>query len=180
MNNNILHTGVAIGFWHVFDGAIFTAKCSSQFAHHEHGLRTNPLTSIGGTAYDGENKFLMTAPSNFDLIITDVILTSTTNVLCNRTHKSEFILGSGPILGQLETSSGMVVDNGTWGASSDGGTIQHAFTSGLRVPAGDSLSLMITETSNYTYNGSCATSASHGVRYMVSGHYVTRFSRPLK
>ena len=174
MNNNILNTGVAIGFGMCLMALFSQPDAQANLPIMSMGYGQNPLTSIGGTAYDGENKFLMTAPSNFDLIITDVILTSTTNVLCNRTHKSEFILGSGPILGQFETSStGMVVDNGTWGASSDGGTIQHAFTSGLRVPAGDSLSLMITETSNYTYNGSCATSASHGVRYMVSGYYVT-------
>ena len=174
MSNNYLNTGVAIGFGMCLMALFSQPNAQANFPIPSSGYGQNPLTSIGGTAYDGENKLLMTAPSNYDLIITDVILTSTTNVLCNRTHKSEFILGSGPVLGQFETSStGMVVDNGTWGTSSDGGKIQHTFASGLRVPAGDSISLMITQTSSYTYNGSCASSTSHGVRYMVSGYYAT-------
>ena len=174
MSNNYLNTGVAIGFGMCLMALFSQPKAQANLPIPSSGYGQNPLTSIGGTAYDGENKLLMTAPSNYDLIITDVILTSTTNVLCNRTHKSEFILGSGSVLGQFETSStGMVVDNGSWGTSNDGGKIQHSFASGLRVPAGDSISLMITETTSYTYSGSCATSTSHGVRYMVSGYYVT-------
>lgn len=173
MSSNILHTGVAIGLGMCLMALFSQPDAQANLPLMSMGYGQNPLASIGGTAYDGENKLLMTAPGNHDLIVTDVILTSTTNVLCSRTHKSEFILGSGPILGQFETSTGgMVVDNGTWGTSNDGGNIQHGFTSGLRVPAGDTLSLMITETSSYTYNGSCAASTSHGVRYMVSGYYV--------
>ena len=87
MNNNILHTGVAIGFGMCLMALFSQPNAQANLPIMSMGYGQNPLTSIGGTAYDGENKFLMTAPSNFDLIITDVILTSTTNVLCNRNQQ---------------------------------------------------------------------------------------------
>lgn len=176
MNSHFLHTGVAIGLGACLMALISQPNANANLPMMGMGYAQNPVTSIGGTAYDGENKLLLTAPSNFDIVITDVILTSTTNSTCNRSHKSEFILGSGAVLGQFETNaSGVIVDNGTWGSSSPGTDIQHAFASGVRIPAGDTISLMVTETSNYYYNGSCAASTGHGVRYMVSGYFVKPF-----
>ena len=106
----------------------------------------NPSVSIGGTAYGGETKILLTAPSNQDILIQDLILTSYSNVKCRRNHKSELILSSGPILGQFETSSS--VYNGTHG-NSTGLSIQHSFSGGLRIPAGESISIMVTDTGWY-------------------------------
>ena len=137
------------------------------FANPNISYGQNPLVSIGGTAYDEENKLILTAPSAQDLIIKDVILTSYSNARCRRNHKSELILGSGGILGQYETSSS--VYNGTHG-NSTGLSIQHAFSSGLRVPAGDTLYLTVSETGYYGDN--CNNSTTYGVRYMVSGSYM--------
>jgi hypothetical protein len=60
------------------------------------------------------------------------------------------------------------VYNGTHG-NSTGLSIQHAFSGGLRIPAGDSLYITISESG---YNGdNCTNSTSYGVRYMISGSY---------
>ena len=85
---------------------------------------------------------------------------------CKRSHKSEFILGSGSVLGQFETCNGKY--NGTHG-SSNGLSIQHSFSGGIRIPAGDTLTFMVTESG--TYGSSCSSNGSYGVRYMVSGYY---------
>ena len=61
----------------------------------------NPSVSIGGTAYGGESKVLLTAPSDQDILIQDLILTSYSNVKCRRNHKSELSLSSGSVLGQF-------------------------------------------------------------------------------
>ena len=127
----------------------------------------NPLVSIGGTAYDAEQKNLLTAPVDQDLVITDLILTSTSNMTCKRAHKTDLMLTSGAVLAQFETVSAHY--NGTHGAST-GLSIQHAFSGGLRVPAGDTLALLVIQSDSY--GGSCGSSISYGVRYMVSGHYV--------
>jgi hypothetical protein len=137
------------------------------FANPTISYGQNPLVSIGGTAYDGENKLLLTAPSAQDLIIKDLILTSYSNPRCRRNHKSELIIGSGEILGQYETSS--TVYNGSHG-SSTGISIQHAFSGGLRIPAGNSLYVTVSESGYYGDN--CSNSTSYGVRYMISGTYM--------
>ncbi len=129
------------------------------------GYGQNPLVSIGGTAYHGETKVLFTAPADQDIIIKDLVFTSSSNMSCKRAHKSELILGSGDVLGQFETNSGAYA--GTHGMST-ASSIQHAMAGGLRVPAGDTLTFVVTEVSTY---GSCSGSTSYGVRYMVSGYY---------
>lgn len=130
------------------------------------GYGQNPLVSIGGSAYDGETKVLFTAPADQDIIVKDLILTSFSNMTCKRSHKSELILGSGAVLGQFET----VTPNysGTHGSSS-GMAIQHSFASGIRVPAGDTLTFVVTEFGNY--GSSCTSNGNYGVRYMVSGYH---------
>lgn len=130
------------------------------------GYGQNPLVSIGGSAYDGETKVLLTAPAGQDIIVKDLIFTSFSNMRCKRSHKSELILGSGAILGQFETVNANY--NGNHG-SSTGMSIQHSLESGLRVPAGDTLTFVVTESDNYGDN--CTNNTSYGVRYMVSGYY---------
>ena len=130
------------------------------------GYGQNPLVSIGGTAYDTETKVLFTAPSNQDIIIKDIVFTSTSNLACKRAHKSELILGSGAVLGQFETTSSSY--NGSHGMST-ASSVQHAMAGGLRVPAGDTLTFLVTEVSNSGSN--CGNQTTYGVRYMVSGYY---------
>ena len=130
------------------------------------GYGQNPLVSIGGSAYDGETKVLLTAPADQDIIVKDLILTSFSNMNCKRAHKSELILGSGPVLGQFETSNGSY--NNSDNAMSNGLSIQHAFAGGLRIPAGDTLTFVVTQTG---LDGYCPVSTNYGVRYMVSGYH---------
>ena len=139
----------------------------SAISFHE-----NPVVSIGGTAYAGEAaKVLFTAPVGQDLVITDVVLTSTSNLHCQRTHKTEISASSGDVLGQFETSSGYTKTWGSgWGASSDGRAVSHSYNTGLRVAAGDTLLVGVIQTGLYTVDG-CDAEDSHGVRYSVSGYH---------
>ena len=130
------------------------------------GYGQNPLVSIGGSAYDAETKILFSAPGDQDIIIKDLILTSFGNMTCKRAHKSELILGSGAVLGQFETSNGSY--NNSDNAMSNGLSVQHAFAGGLRVPAGDTLTFVVTQSAG---EGDCPKSTSYGVRYIVSGYY---------
>ena len=134
------------------------------------GYGANPAVSIGGTAYDGETKTLYTAPSDQDILITDLILTSTSNASCFRVHKTDLMLSSGAVLGQFETASPTFQSSYNSGVS--GLSIQHAFTGGLRVPAGDSLLLVVVQSTAQGYSNFCSTSSSYGVRYMVAGQFV--------
>ena len=124
----------------------------------------NPIVNIGGSAYDNETKTLLSAPSNQDIIVTDIVLTSFSgSVGCKTSHKSEFILSTGPVLGQFQTETGFY--NGTHGGST-GLSIQHSFQSGIRIPAGTDLTFFVTQTGSY--GSGCST---NGVRYMISGYY---------
>ena len=136
-------------------------------------FQQNPVVSIGGTAYAGEAaKPLMTAPAGQALVITDVVLTSTSSITCKRAHKSELSSSSGAVLSQYETTSDVaraIVGN-NWGAASPGRDIQHAYQSGLRIQAGETLYLGVTETDAHSM-GSCDPSITHGVRYSISGYH---------
>ena len=130
------------------------------------GYGQNPFVSIGGTAYHSETKTLFTAPNDQDIIVTDIVLSSYSGMTCKRNHKSELILASGAVLGQFEAHS--AISRGSY-SSSAGLAISHQLSSGLRIPAGDSLTFVVTETGSD--GGSCGSSTSYGVRYMFSGHY---------
>lgn len=130
------------------------------------GYGQNPLVSIGGSAYNTETKVLFTAPADQDIIVKDLILTSFSNINCKRAHKSELILGSGAVLGQFETSNASYSNSDN--TMSNGLSVQHAFGGGLRVPAGDTLTFVVTETDG---DGYCPNTNNYGVRYMVSGYY---------
>jgi len=131
----------------------------------------NPVVSIGGTAYATEPaKLLLTAPSDQVLVVTDVVLTSTSDMDCKRSHKSELSTSSGAILGQYETVTGIVSSYGSgWGMTSDGRSISHSYESGLQIDAGASFFLSVTETDRYSREG-CDPTGSHGVRYSISGY----------
>lgn len=157
---------IALGFTLASSEAV-GYPAGSAVSFHE-----NPVVAIGGTAYSSEAaKTLFLAPADQDLIITDVVLTSTSNLVCQRTHKTEFSTSSGDVLGQFETSSGYTKTYGSaWGASSDGRAIAQTYSAGLRVAAGDTLLVGVVQTSSYTIDG-CDPTGSHGVRYSVSGYH---------
>ena len=136
-------------------------------------FQQNPVVSIGGTAYSGEAaKPLLAAEAGQALVITDVVLTSTSDISCNRSHKSELSSSSGVILGQYETVSN-AVGNPPYMSSATAATgrnIQHAYQSGLRLSEGETLYIGVTETGSYSL-GSCSASSGYGVRYSISGYY---------
>ena len=128
----------------------------------------NPIVSAGGTTYDAETKTLFTAPTFQDLIVTDLILTSTSVMTCKKGHLTELTLGSGEVVGQFQTSSSVARRYYEYD-SSPGLSVQHRFASGLRVPAGDSLIMTVTDTGSH--GDSCTPTTSYGVRYSVSGYF---------
>lgn len=134
----------------------------------------NPVVSIGGTAYSAEAaKSLLVAPTDQALVITDVVLTSTSNVQCKRSHKSELSSSSGSVLGQFETTSdvtGSHYYDHHWGTTGVGRNVQHSYQSGLRLAAGETLYIGVTETGQHSMGG-CDVLGMHGVRYSISGYY---------
>ena len=132
------------------------------------GYGQNPVVAIGGTAYDGETKSLLTAPTTHDLIVTDIALTSTGNGMCIRSHKSDLMTSAGSVLGQFETTTSAVAYG--MNGSTSGTSIQMSMVSGLRIPAGEELQIVVVQSAT-AGNSYCGGAGSYGVRYMVSGHY---------
>jgi hypothetical protein len=73
---------------------------------------------------------------------------------------------SGAVMGDFETNSAYAIKYYDYD-SSVGQMVSHRFSSGLSVPAGESVTLTVTQTGSY---GSCSSSSSYGVRYTVSGY----------
>ncbi len=136
----------------------------------------NPVVSIGGTAYSSEAaKSLLTAPADQALVITDVVLTSTSNIHCKRTHKTELSTTSGAILGQYETASSAANSDyyNNWSTGVAGRNVEHAYQSGLRLNAGETLFMGVTQTGSHILGSTsgCTVTGEHGVRYSISGYY---------
>ena len=132
----------------------------------------NPVASIGGTAYASEAaKILLSAPDDQVLVVTDVVLTSTSEIQCMRSHKTELSTTAGDIVGQFETNSGIAAYYAHyWGMVSDGRQVNHTYGSGLQIDPGQTLYLGVVQTGSYTRDG-CGSAGSHGVRYSISGYY---------
>ena len=130
------------------------------------GFAANPIVSAGGSVTSGQSIMVFTAPSDQDLIITDVNISSFSPMACKRNHHTRLVLGSGSTVGAFETHSS--ISRGSY-SSSAGLAAQHSLSSGLRIPAGDSLTIATDETG---YDGaSCGTYTNYGVRYMLAGYY---------
>ena len=130
------------------------------------GFAANPVVSAGGSVTSGQSIIVFTAPSDQDIIVTDLNITSYSTMSCKRNHHTRLTLGSGTTIGAFETHSS--ISRGSY-SSSAGLSAQHALSSGIRIPAGDTLSISTDETG---YDGaSCGTYTNYGVRYMLSGHY---------
>lgn len=129
---------------------------------------SNPIVSSGGLVYAGESTTVFTAPADQDVIVTDVLLSSNSSGQCLRAHQSTLTLSSGTVVGKFDTSSSWIKQYYDWDSSA-GLSVNHTYGSGLRVPAGESLSLSATQTSA---GGAC--SGTYGVAYSLSGYH----SRP--
>jgi len=117
----------------------------------------NPLMSVGGSA--GSSTLAFTAPSDQQVVVTDVVLTATGYYGSYSPCNSAVTLttSGGETLGSFQMTS-----NTTPNAARNftPTTVQHTFGSGLPVPAGEDLSI-----SASTGSGSCT------VRYTLSGYY---------
>ncbi len=87
---------------------------------------------------------------------------------CKKSHLSELVLSSGTVVGQFETSSSTARRYYEYD-SSPGLSVQHGFRAGIRVPAGEEITMTVTETG--AHGDSCSPSTSYGVRYSLSGYY---------
>jgi len=124
----------------------------------------NPVVSSGGLVYATESATVVTAPADQDVIVTDVLLSSNTDANCIRSHQSTLTLSSGTVVGIFDTSSSWAQKYYDWD-SSPGMSVNHTFGSGIRVPAGQSLNLAISQSWS---QGSC--SGTYGVAYSISGY----------
>ena len=112
----------------------------------------NPTFSFGGQGGDGTSVTAVTAPSGQDAIVTDVVLTTWNSSISGCNSHVTLTAGS-ETLGRFQVGSNASTYDVSYGANS----VSHAFTSGLPVSSGASLSLGI--------SGSCILS------YTVSGYY---------
>jgi hypothetical protein len=125
---------------------------------------SNPIISSGGVVYPDESTSLFTAPADQDVIVTDVLLSSSSNSYCMRAHQSTLTLSSGTVVGKFDTSSSWAKQYSDW-TSSPGLSVNHTYGSGVRVPAGETLMLSASTSWNV---GSC--SGIYGVSYSISGY----------
>ena len=125
---------------------------------------SNPIVSSGGVVYAGESTSVFTAPADQDVVVTDLLLSSNADNECLRAHQSTLTLSSGVVVGKFDTHSSWAYRHYDYD-SSPGLSVNHTFGSGIRVPAGQSLSL---STEQFWQYGSCY--GTYGVAYSVSGY----------
>ena len=131
-------------------------------------MGANPIVSSGGVLNDGTGRALFSAPPDQDVIITDIILTSHSNLECKRAHRTELTLETGEILAHFMTSSATARRYYEYD-SSTAGSIQHTFGSGLRVSAGGTVQMAVIQAA--AQGDGCGSSTSYGVHYAISGYY---------
>ena len=131
-------------------------------------LGTNPIVSEGGVLNSGTDRVLFTAPPEQEIVITDILLTSNSNLECKRSHRTDLTLASGEILGGFMTSSATARRYYDYD-SSTADSIQHTFGSGIRVSAGETVEMSVSQVS--AQGDGCGSSTSYGVHYVISGYY---------
>ena len=122
-------------------------------------IGSNPVVAAGGRlAYSGDEHTLFTAPADQDIVVTDVVLTGATLTYDCRgqSRVTLFTSSSG-------TLAAFAVDQRAQVYTQTGVVLAH-YTSGLPVPAGESLTIR-TE-SGYASCGA----GNHFVDYSVSGY----------
>ena len=131
-------------------------------------MGANPIVSIGGRLTSGTSTTLFSADSGQDLIITDIVLTSDSNMECKRSHWTHLTHSGGATLGSFQTTT---ATGRKWNDhdSSGGDSVQHSFEAGLRVPAGNTVTMDVLETTNQ--GSGCGSSTSYGVHYAIAGYY---------
>ncbi len=120
-------------------------------------LGANPIVSYGGAVITGATDTLFTAPSDSDVIVTDVFLSAdNTSNSCKTMQAIHLRLDDGTELGRY------TVGMDYWGGSGHQ-PVHASYTSGIRVPAGRSLEAWSQDRFSY----SCA---GIQVDYAISGY----------
>jgi len=123
-------------------------------------MGANPIASFGGSSSSGGTVSIGPAPADQDLIITDVNLTG--HGVHSSYHACKWTISlqseTGTTLGAFKIWSQVAYYNYTAG----GGHVSAQLQSGVRVPAGESLSLVLAQDSG---GSSC------NVAYTLSGYY---------
>lgn len=171
--NSRFHLSVTVGLALCL-GAASTALLSPQDAigYPATGavsLGSNPVVSAGGTAQWGESaSALFTAPADHDIVITDVVLSAnSTRYRCKAQARVSLTSDSG-VLGQFSVGTPFM-QTSSWATAGGETNLVVGMTSGLRVPAGESVELLV-DSLGGSYD--CTTSdASHlAVHYAVGGY----------
>ena len=132
------------------------------------GYGQNPVVSWGGYLASGSIDEVFTAPGTQDVVITDVLIASKQGKWTVRSHQTQFLLDSDAVIGEFITMVGGLLDSGSGGSVHDK-SIQHSFSSGLRIPAGDTLRLSVLLENGWSTGGTIE--FEHGVHYTISGYY---------
>ena len=128
----------------------------------------NPVVSFGGEVAGGTEDIVITAPADQDLVITDAILLSTTDSRCKRAHRTDLRLSGGDVLARMVTNS-PYIDRHYYGSVADTGSAGFFLGSGIRVPAGDSLTMEVAQ--RWAYGENCyGASGDYAVYYTLSGY----------
>ena len=154
-------------------GALSTNLFGSRSASAEYSsvnYGQNPVVSHAGTVPMSTSATVVTSPSTQDIVFTDVSLMPFTNDGdCLYFQEVELRLLNGTVVGSYEvTNSFLTCYYDCDGAA--GTVVQQHLSSGIRVPAGESLEIEVSMTSRINGRGNCSNSSSSGVRYTLSGY----------
>ena len=152
-----------------FTTEIFGSRlASANYSSINYGQ--NPIVSHAGSIQMGSTASVVTAPSNQDIIFTDISLMPYTNDAdCLYFQAVELKLQSGTVVASYEvTNSFLTCYYDCNGAA--GTVVQQQLGSGIRIPAGESLEIDVSETSRINGRGNCSSHQVTGIRYTVSGY----------
>ena len=133
-------------------------------------LGSNPIHSFSGTVAGGESAAIFTALAEQDFVITDVSLQATSlDVDCMDMVDVQLSSEAGDVAGyDLSTRY-------CYGSrcDSEGRDVSQTLASGLRLEAGQSLTISTSIYNSYTYSG-CGSWRETSVRYTVAGYHAQR------
>ncbi len=158
--NPIFLTAVSIATIAVF-GLFLAGRSATAFPTGAVNLGSSPIISEGGSFNDDGTAALFTAYSSTDVIITDVVFSMSldnTNS-CLTSFVGSFILSSGTKVGELAVG----MNNPSWGAGNLSPSSSIQLASGIRIPAGETLTLHM----NRRYKTGCGDAQVH---YLISGY----------
>ena len=98
-------------------------------------MGSNPAWSIGGEFDAPDTVLIVTAPPEYDAMITDIYLSTNYS-----TQGASLVFSDGSLAARFRVRN------------EPGGDIVHNMTTGIRVPAGETLSLQWTSPHRITYN----------------------------